>query len=233
MGMNYLLKPIDFKSIKEMPEEDRPREKLHRSGAQALSDLELMCCVLGRGSRQKPVQDLAQEILDEVDSCTDGTMSVSALEKIAGLGSAGASVICASLELGRRLFPARRRCLGRPEDVFSHIRHYGDRKQEHMICILLNGALEVMATEVVSIGLVNRTVVHPREVFAEAVRLRATAVVVAHNHPSGNLTPSTDDLEVTSVLRRAGELLGIQLADHIIFSSDGYHSMAENGELYV
>ncbi len=231
--MNYSLKPIDFKSIKEMPQEDRPREKLHRMGAQALSDLELMCCVLGRGSRQKPVQDLAQEVLDIAASFTEGTPSVSAMEKITGLGIAGASVICASLELGRRLFPSKRRCLGKPEDVFSHIRHYGDRKQEHLICILLNGALEVMATEVVSIGLVNRTVVHPREVFAEAVRHRATAVIVAHNHPSGNLTPSTEDLEVTSVLRRAGELLGIQLADHIVFSSDDYYSMAENGELYV
>ena len=96
---------------------------------------------------------------------------------------------------------------------------------------MLNGAHELMGVNVVTVGLVNRTIVHPREVFSEPIKLRATAIVLAHNHPSGNLEPSPDDLEVTLRIRKAGLLLGIEVLDHIIFSTDDYMSMAESGEM--
>jgi DNA repair protein RadC len=106
-----------------------------------------------------------------------------------------------------------------------------DRKQEHFLCISLNGAYEVIAVRTVSVGLVNKTQVHPREVFADPLTDRATAIIVAHNHPTGNLTPSKEDIAITRQLKSAGEILGIKLLDHIIFSHKGYYSFMENNEL--
>ena len=115
-------------------------------------------------------------------------------------------------------------------DVLTLIQHMADRKQEHFLCISLNGAYEVIAVRTVSVGLVNKTQVHPREVFADPITDRATAIIVAHNHPTGNLTPSKDDIVITRQLKSAGETLGIKLLDHIIFSHKGYYSLMENGE---
>ncbi len=102
--------------------------------------------------------------------------------------------------------------------------------QEHLICIMLNGALELLAVKVITVGLINRTVCHPREVFADAVAMRASSIILAHNHPSGNLEPSTNDLEVTESIEKAGRILGIRLMDHIVFCQDSYRSMLENGD---
>jgi len=230
--MRYETHTIDFKSIKEMPSEDRPRERLHSVGPKGLSDMELLCIILGSGNRQRPVQDIAQDILCVVDSHKTLGLEVEDLERIDGLGPAKASSICACLELGRRFTFTRFRSCNDPSSIFSVVRHYGDRMQEHFIVIMLNGAHELMGMSVVSVGLVNRALVHPREVFSDPLKERATAIVLAHNHPSGNLEPSADDLEVTSRLRKAGLLLGIEVLDHIIFSSEGYRSMYENGEFF-
>jgi DNA repair protein RadC len=113
--------------------------------------------------------------------------------------------------------------------VLPLIRHYADRKQEHFICVSLNGANEVIATRVVSVGLVNKTQVHPREVFADSITDRATAVIVAHNHPSGSLEPSREDFEITDRIKSPGEVLGIRLLDHIVFNQKGYYSFCEKG----
>jgi DNA repair protein RadC len=116
-------------------------------------------------------------------------------------------------------------------DVLFLIRHIADRTQEHFLCISLNGANEVIAVRTVSVGLVNRALVHPREVFADPITDRASAVIVAHNHPSGNLNPSQDDLNVTAQLKAAGNTLGIKLLDHIIFNLESYYSLMEHGQL--
>jgi DNA repair protein RadC len=113
--------------------------------------------------------------------------------------------------------------------VLPLIRHYADRRQEHFLCVSLNGANEIIATRVVSVGLVNKTQVHPREVFADPITDRASAVIVAHNHPSGSLEPSKEDIDITGQLRSAGEILGIRLLDHVIFNSKGYYSFLEKG----
>ena len=226
--MQYEKRTIDFKSIKEMPREDRPRERLHRLGSKGVSDIELLCVVLGSGSSGRPVQDLAQDILEMIDR---GEICPEDLQKVPGLGPAKAASICAGLELGRRMAGSKPRSCRSPASIFELIRHYGDRMQEHFLVIMLNGAHELMGVNVVTVGLVNRTVVHPREVFSDPLKMRATAIVLAHNHPSGNLEPSPDDLEVTMRLRKAGILLGIEVLDHIIFSSDNYMSMSESGEL--
>ncbi len=118
-----------------------------------------------------------------------------------------------------------------PSDILPVVRHYADRKQEHFLCLSLNGAHEVQSVRVVSIGLVNRTIVHPREVFADPLTDRAAAVVVAHNHPSGRVDPSMEDRDVTRRLKQAGDTLGIRLLDHLVFSTKGYYSFLEHGEL--
>jgi len=228
--MKYTSKPIEFKSIKDMPKNERPRERLEVKGSQDLSDLELLCIILGSGGKGRPVQDISLDILDIIDTKGKNGVEISDLSHIAGLGPAKASVICACLEFGRRMSYSGWENMGCPQNIFNAIRHYGTRQQEHFLCVMLNGAHELIGINVVSIGLVNRTLVHPREIFAEPLKERATAVVLAHNHPSGNLCPSTDDLAVTRRIRKAGALLGIEVLDHIIFSAQDYRSLLETGE---
>ena len=118
-----------------------------------------------------------------------------------------------------------------PADLLPHVRHYADRKQEHFLCASINGANEILNIRVVSVGLIDRTPVHPREVFADALTDRASAIIVAHNHPSGGLEPSPHDIEVTAQLKEAGAVIGIGLLDHIIFNRSDYYSLLESGRL--
>lgn len=228
--MQYIYKPIEFKSIKEIPREQRPREKMKDKGVSSLSDLELVCSLIGRGQKDRPVQDIAEDFLEIISSLNASNLNPQDLNQIKGLGEANSALLCASLELGRRFLSCRRKNLSRPADIFDHLRHYGDRMQEHLICIMLNGALELLSVKVITVGLINRTVCHPREVFADAVALRASSIILAHNHPSGSLEPSLNDLEVTESIEKAGKILGIRLMDHIIFCQDSYRSMFENGD---
>ena len=217
-----------MKRIRDMAECDRPREKLKQLGAQALSDLELMAILVGSGSKSTDVMTLAARLLKAIDS-TGSTPTVELLCKVKGVGLAKASLVVAAMEFVRRRIRPRGIKIAFPPDVFPLIRHVADRRQEHFVCVSLNGANEVIALRTVSVGLVNRALVHPREVFADPITDRAAAVIVAHNHPSGNLTPSQDDLEVTHQLQAAGNTLGIKLLDHLIFDQQNYYSMMENG----
>jgi len=212
--------------------EKRPqiRERLVRYGPAALSDLELMTAMLGSGIRGKPVGELAEEVLALIDF-GKGMPEAKALGALGGMGEAKASAVAAALELGRRLFGVRDRKVSSPRDVWPLVSHWSDRKQERFICCSLNGAHELIAIRVVSVGLVNRTVVHPREVFADPITDRACAVIVAHNHPSGRLDPSPEDREITRRLKEAADTLGIALLDHLIFSGGGFFSFVEHGLL--
>ncbi len=218
-----------FKRIQDLDKGDRPREKLIQKGSQALSDAELLAIVLGSGSRQCDVMAIAGRMLPIIDQRGDAT-SVEDLLTIQGVGEAKATLILAALEFARRRIRPHGVKIAFPPDVFPLIRHLADRRQEHFIAISLNGAHEVIAVRTVSVGLVNRALVHPREVFADPITDRAAAVIVAHNHPSGNLVPSQDDLVITRQLKAAGETLGIQLLDHIIFNQEKHYSLMENGQ---
>lgn len=231
--MRYTFKPIEFKSIKDMPKSQRPRERMHELGPLGISDLELLCILLGSGGKNRPVQDLAMEILEVIDLKGKKGVVPKDLEWIVGLGPAKAATICACLEFGRRMTYARRKTMNDPYAIFEAVRHYGSRQQEHFLCVMLNGAHELLGINVVSIGLVNKTLVHPREIFADPLKDRATAVVLAHNHPSGNLEPSDDDIATTTRIRKAGALLGIEVLDHIIFSEETYRSLVETGEFLL
>ena len=216
--------------IQSLTVAERPRERLCTIGPKALSDHELVTILLGTGQRDRPVTQIAADVLTVLDRLGAHT-GTEDLQAIAGLGPAKATLICAAMELARRLIcPARTR-IALPTDVIPLVSHYSDRKQEHFLCLSLNGAHEVIAIRVVSVGLVNRALVHPREVFAEPLTDRAAAIVVAHNHPSGHVEPSREDRDVTERLTSAGRTLGIAVLDHIIFGVTGYFSFLEQGML--
>lgn len=219
-----------MKRIQDIPAADRPREKLQRKGAHCLSDLELLAVLLGSGNRRCDVMALAARLLQLLDRTGPGP-TVEELSSVDGIGRAKASLIVAGLEFARRRIRPHGFRVAFPPDAYPLIRHMADRNQEHFLSISLNGANEVIAIRTVSVGLVNRALVHPREVYADPITDRASAIIVAHNHPSGNLSPSRDDLAVTNQLKDAGQLLGIRLLDHIIFNQNSYFSLLENGQL--
>ena len=217
------------KNIKDMPEYERPREKLQMKGAEALADVELIAILLGSGTKGHDVMKVAGRILKVLDG-NPKQLSLEDLQKIEGVGLAKATLIAAALEFARRRIRPEGLKISTPADVLPLMQHFADRKQEHFVCVSINGANEVIKSRVVSLGLVNKTQVHPREVFADPITDRASAIIVAHNHPSGGLTPSREDIDITKQLKAAGETLGIRLLDHIIFNHKGYYSFLEHGE---
>lgn len=220
---------MSIPAIKDILLEERPREKLRSRGASSLSDAELVAAILGSGGRHYGVHRLAEQVLEAVDR--NRTVTLDTLLEIPGIGAAKAGLLIAALEFARRrIRPAGIR-INSPEDVLPLVRHLSDRKQEHLICISLNGANEVITSRIVTVGLANCTQIHPREVFADPIVDRACGIILAHNHPSGSLTPSTQDNKVTASISEAAKLLGIELLDHVIFSHTGYFSFREAGSL--
>lgn len=218
------------KTIDQIPEADRPREKLLRKGAKALSDQELLAILLGKGTPAIDVMTLAEKLAKVVDE-KGLNLRVEDLKQFGAVGDAKATLILAAIEFARRRIKPEGAKIETPADLLPHVRHYADRKQEHFLCATINGANEILNIRVVSMGLIDRSPVHPREVFADAVSDRACAIIVAHNHPSGTLEPSSSDLDVTRQLKAAGEVVGISVLDHIIFNRTGYFSFLENGLL--
>jgi DNA repair protein RadC len=218
------------KRISDIPEQDRPREKLLRKGAAALSDQELLAVLLGKGTPGMDVMTLAGKLTRVVD---EKGLRVRAedLREFDGVGDAKATLVLAAIEFVRRRIKPEGARIEIPADLLPHVRHYADRKQEHFLCASINGANEILNIRVVSIGLIDRTPVHPREVFADALTDRASAIIVAHNHPAGSLEPSASDVAVTTQLKAAGVVMGIALLDHIIFNRSGYFSFLEAGRL--
>jgi DNA repair protein RadC len=219
-----------MKKIKDLPVQERPREKLLEKGAGALSDQELLAIILGKGSQKNDVLSLAKLLIKTIDEKGIKVQAKDILD-IDGIGEAKATTIAAAFEFVRRRIKPEGLKIKFPVDVLPLIQHYGDRKQEHFLCISINGANEVMNIRVVTIGLLNKSQVHPREVFADVIAERASAVIVAHNHPHGDLQPSNEDIAVTKTIKEAASILGIGLLDHIIFNNKGYYSFVEHNAL--
>ncbi|MBN1352618.1 DNA repair protein RadC [candidate division KSB1 bacterium] len=219
-----------MKKIKDLPQSERPREKLLEQGAPCLSDPELLAVILGRGTQKDDVLALAHKLVKIIDE-KGLAFSAHDMTKVSGIGAARASAIAAAFEFVRRRIKPEGLKIKFPADVLPLIQHFADRKQEHFLCVSINGANEVMHVRVVSIGLVNKSHVHPREVFAEVISERASAVIVAHNHPAGDLTPSPEDIQITNQLKDAAKVLGLSFLDHIIFNRKGYYSFAEHDEI--
>lgn len=213
----------------KIPKHERPREKLLARGARALNDQELLAILIGKGTPEMDVMTLAGKLVKVVDE-KGLKLHPDDLVQFDGVGDAKATLILAAIEFARRRIKPEGTKIETPSDVLPLIRHYADRKQEHFISTSINGANEVMNIRVISIGLVDSTSVHPREVFADALTDRASGVIVAHNHPAGSLEPSAWDIEITKQLKAAGEVVGVALLDHIIFNRTGYYSFLESGK---
>jgi len=217
-----------MKRIKDLPEFSRPREKLKERGAKALSDAELIATILGSGGKGLDVMSLSSKVAKAI-SGKKGDLSLEELTKIEGIGLAKASQILAGFELARRHIVVETVKINKAEDVLPLIDRITNKQQEYFICISLNGANEVIENRTVTVGLLDRSQVHPREVFADVITDRAASVIFAHNHPSGALEPSNSDLKIQEQLTEAGKILGIKVLDHIIISKKGYYSFQENG----
>ena len=219
-----------MKNITKLPLSDRPRERLLRKGVSVLSDQELLAVILGRGVKGQPIDILSSQLLKLLDG-SNLLPSLEQLSSIKGMGPANTALIAAAMEFARRRIKPLGFKITQPKDILPIVRFYADRKQEHFLSISLNGANEILATRVVTVGLIDSSLIHPREVFADPITDRAASVIVAHNHPSGSITPSRADCEVTQKLKQAGDILGIELCDHIIFTHNKYYSFAENDQL--
>lgn len=213
--------------IKALEKIDRPREKLKERGVAALTDQELLAVIIGNGTRQQKLHQISLNLLLFFNQKGIDT-SFKELIEVAGLGESKACRLLAAVEFSKRKLQPKHFHLNHPKEAIPLLCAYADKRQEHFICIELNGAYELIQTRLVSIGLLNRTMVHPREVFADAIKNHAGAIIVAHNHPSGNLDPSEEDIAMTQRLKQAGQLLGIPLLDHIIFSAEGYFSFLDH-----
>ena len=225
--MKYFNENQTFAGI---PLSERPREKLKQKGPTSLSDRELLAILLNTGIRGKDVNALAEDLLGLLDENKD-IPSIKDISSLPGIGFTKACSVVAMLEFGRRRYGSFSTRIKQPSDIFTLVRHYADRKQERFISISLNGAHEVLAVRIVTIGLVNKTIVHPREVFADLIQDRAAAFCVAHNHPSGNLEYSPEDREITERLAAAAHILGLNFVDHIIFSQTNWWSFKKNSNI--
>lgn len=197
-------------------------ELIKTKGIEYLTDIQLLSVLIKEDAEESCLY--LSDYLDKSSSYNTNEI----LSKV--IDEKTAYTICASLELGRRFYSNRGQKVRSAQDAYPLIQHFADRKQESFIVISLNGAHEVLAIRVVSIGLVNRTIVHPREVFADPIQDRAVAVIIAHNHPSGQLEPSDEDRNITRKLSEAGSIIGISVLDHLILSPNGgYLSFVESG----
>ena len=216
------------KKFKNIPIIDRPREKLCFKGKESLSDQELLAILLGKGSKRHDVLTLAQKLIVVIDK-KGMDITIDDLIGYDGVGKAKAAIILAAFEFVRRRIKKEGITFDKPSDIVPILRHYANRKQEHFLCVSLSGANEIINIRVVTIGLVDRSHVHPREVFADVLVDRASAVILAHNHPSGLLEPSDEDIAVTKQITEAGQIMGIPVLDHIIFNQKDYFSFIEKG----
>lgn len=221
-----------IRRIAELYDGDKPREKLAAKGPAALKTDELIALIIGSGQKGHTVFELAAAIRKCLDEGIEKA-DLATLRRIPGVGIAKAAQIVAAFELGRRyLLPhEEKRHIGSPEDVVALCAEYRTKKQEYFVTITLDGANGVIGNRVVFIGTLNQSLVHPREVFAEAISDRAAGVIFVHNHPSGSVEPSAEDIEVTRRLVEAGRMLGIEVLDHLILTRDSFYSFRKSGRL--
>jgi len=221
--------------IKDWPLSDRPREKFHERGSYGLTDTELLAIVIGKGSRNKTAVDLAKEIINGVGNLKKlSQKSVAEIEKlhIQGLGRAKAISILAALELGRRSLSSknsRKIRFKNPEDIYSYyFPLIGGLKYEVFKVAAVDGRNSFTGDHTISKGILDASLVHPREVFQFAINESASGIFLIHNHPSGLLRPSEDDLKITERICRAGEIIGVNVVDHVIVSEEGYYSFSQH-----
>ncbi|WP_128895986.1 RadC family protein [Longirhabdus pacifica] len=222
--------------ISDIPNSDRPRERMLQFGSEVLSNAELVAILLRSGTVSESAIHVAQRLLNE---CGDlqrlADMSVKEITQTKGIGNAKALQIKAAVELGRRLSKSRMQhkiAINAPEDAANYVMEdLRYLKKEHFVCLFLDIKHRIIAEETLSIGSLNASIVHPREIFKAAIQKSSAAIICVHNHPSGDPTPSPEDVEITHRLKDAGEILGIHVLDHIIIGDGQFYSLNAEGLL--
>lgn len=220
--------------IKDVPVEDRPRERLLSLGPSHLSNQEILAILLGSGTKKESVMELSNRVLmhfEGIKLLSDAT--IEELTAIKGIGPAKGVLILASIEMGKRMSeykPSERYIIRSPEDGANFVmEEMRTLTQEHFVVLFLNTKNQIIHRQTVFIGSLNASIVHPREVFREAVKRSAASIICAHNHPSGDPTPSQEDIQVTRRLVECGKMIGIELLDHLIIGDRKFISLKEKG----
>jgi len=218
-------------TLKKMPEDIRPRERLLEKGATALNSSELLAILLRTGSKKETAIDMANKILHHCDGLKAlANISIEELSSFDGIGLAKSAQIKAAIELGHRIYKemnVNKPKITNPSDVVDLVMDMQFLNKEHFRLISLNTKNHVVGIDEIFVGTLNSSIVHPREVFKKALEKNAASVVLVHNHPSGDPEPSRDDIQATGRLVKAGEILGIEVLDHIIIGTNGYSSLKE------
>lgn len=218
--------------IKNLHKIEQPREKLQKYGAERLSDAELFAILLRTGPKGSGVLELSKKILRQLPGVRLANAGYKELRQIYGLGPAKACEIVACFELGRRMLKDKKASLIiSPREVWEQCRDIWASKKEHFVVFFLDTQNQEIKRELISIGTLNASLIHPREVFEPAIKYLASHIILCHNHPSGSLEPSDEDLAVTKRLTDSGKLLGIEVIDHVIITSRGYMSFKEKNLL--
>ena len=222
--------------IKDLPDCEKPIERGISLGFDSLSSSELMGIIIGTGSKEKSAIALSTDIIKSIDSISDlSNVTLEELCVIKGIGRSKGAKIIAAVNLGQRIYKSDIKTklkITSPEDVYNAFSsEMSFLKREEFRVILLNTKNSVISTELISIGSLNSSIVHPREVFNKAIKKNSASVILIHNHPSGNPSPSKEDLVITRRLMEAGDIIGIKVLDHIIIGHGKFHSLKENDEM--
>ncbi|MHB8125940.1 MAG: RadC family protein [Desulfitobacteriaceae bacterium] len=227
---------MEYRRLKDLPGELLPRERLFQMGPETLSNREILAILLRTGIKGENVLSLAERLLVEVGGIAGlAKLTVHELEQVNGLGKAKSAEIKAAVELGRRSVsadPLIRPIVNSPEDIVHLVmEEMRNLDREHFRVVTLTTKNHILGISSISVGSLNSSLVHPRECFKEAIRRNANAIILLHNHPSGDPTPSREDIEVTKRLSEGGHLLGIEVLDHIIIGDKRYISLKERGQI--
>ena len=223
--------------IKDIPNSERPRERLLKEGATKLSNEELLSIILKTGTKNKSVKELSLELLKEIEDITNlKNTSINTLTSIKGLGITKAIELIASVELGSRIFLKKEYKsslkITNANTVFNYTKDlFFDKKQEYFYALYFDSKQKLIDKKLLFIGTLNRSIVHPREIFKYAYILSASSIICLHNHPSGDVNPSNEDIELTKALVEIGKIQGIPLLDHIIISNNNYYSFNEHNKI--
>ena len=223
---------IILMKIKDLPKVDRPREKLLKYGTDKLLNQELLAILLGAGIKGVNVVELSKNILKVIDKIGIEKISIENLKNVKGLGEAKSLQIISALEFGRRLLKGKKfELLMSPRDVWEQMSDLREQKKEHFVVFYLDSRSQIIQREIISMGTLNASLVHPREVFEPAIKHNTAQIIVSHNHPSGNAEVSEDDIEVTKRLVQAGKILGIEILDHVVVAKTNFTSFREQNLL--
>lgn len=223
--------------IKDLPILERPRERLLKYGKENLSNEELLAVILKSGSRTQSVKDLSQELLKEFNGLENiKDANLEQLKKIKGIGEAQALTILSLIELGKRIYLnndfSKKTILNSSQKIYEYMKYELEGKmQEYFYCLYLNQKKELIERKLLFMGTVNKSLVHPREVFKNAYLCSASGIICIHNHPSGDITPSREDIRLTNSLVELGNMNGIPIIDHIIIGNNKYYSFYEDGKI--